>query len=493
MNGEDAVSAQARWVAALAARLGREAPVQHLETHISHVLLTPRFAWKIKKPVRLPFVDYGTVEARRAFCEEEVRLNARLAPSLYLGVSRITGSAEAPALDGEGPLLDHAVRMRRFEDGALWSERLAAGTLRPQHVDRLAARLAAFHAAAARAPQGSPFGSAAERRREALEACEALQGAVDEGARAALQAWFAQRADALAPLWEQRRREGFVRECHGDLHLRNLLVDGDDSLAFDGIEFNDRLRWIDVGDDIAFAVMDLAAHGRRDYAFRLLDGWLEATGDHAGLPALAFALAYRATVRAEVAALQRQHEARARYFALACELARRQEARLTITHGLPGSGKSFQAARLLEATGAVRLRSDVERKRLAGLAAQADSRAQGLDLYGPDLTERTYAELLRRAAPALDAGLPVILDAAYLKRSQRDTAAAFAAARGVPFAVLDCQAPLALLRERVAARRGDASEANVQVLEHLARVQEPLAEDERRHAVVVDTSAATRP
>ncbi len=487
MNGEDAVQVQARVVAALAARLGT--PVQHLETHISHVLLTPQHAYKIKKPVRLPFVDYGSLPARRAFCEEELRLNARLAPSLYLGLSRITGPADAPALDGTGPTLEYAVRMRRFADGALWSERLAAGTLRPVHVDHLAARLAAFHATAARAPEGSPFGSAAERRREALEACEALQGAVDETARAALQAWFAQRADALAPLWETRRREGFVRECHGDLHLRNLLVDGEDSLAFDGIEFNDRLRWIDITDDIAFAVMDLAAHGRRDLAFRLLDGWLEATGDHAGLPALAFALAYRATVRAEVAALQQQAAPLARYFGLACTLAARQEARLLVTHGLPGSGKSHCAARLLEAAGAVRLRSDVERKRLAGLAARDDSRAQGLDLYGADTTERTYAELLRRAAPALAAGLPVILDAAYLRRSQRDAAGAFAAAQGVPFAILDCQAPMSVLRARVAARQGDASEADGAVLEHLARVQEALGDDEARLALVVDSSA----
>ncbi len=489
MDGESAVSAQARLVAALAARLAREQPVQHLETHISHVLLTPQFAYKIKKPVRLPFVDYSTAAARRHFCEEELRLNARLAPTLYLGVSRITGPADAPALDGDGETLDHAVRMRRFADGALWSERLAAGTLRPVHVDHLAARLAAFHIGAARAPAGSPFGSATERRRAALEACASLTGQVDEAARAALEAWFEHRAGVLAPLWEERRAAGCVRECHGDLHLHNLLVDGDESLAFDGIEFNDRLRWIDVVDDIGFAAMDLMAHGRRDWAFRLLDGWLEATGDHAGVPALAFALAYRATVRAEVAALQRQDTLRERYFALACELAARQDARLLATHGLPGSGKSWCAARLLEAAGALRVRSDVERKRLAGLAAQADSRAQGLDLYGAELTERTYAALLARAAPALAAGWPVILDAAYLRRAQRDAAADFAAAAGVPFALLDCRAPMALLRERVAARRGDASEADLAVLEHLARVQEPLGADEQRCALVVDTAA----
>lgn len=468
-------AAQAARVDAWRATLGE--PTTLVETHISRLVLGATRVWKFKRPVTLPFVDYAPLAAREHFCDEELRLNRRLAPDLYLGVTRLPGDA--------------AVCMRRFPDGALWSEQLAAGTLTRTHVDRLAARLGAFHLAAAPAPAGRGFGSADERRAEALDAVRALAGAVPEAARAELEAWFDSQATRLAPLWTQRQADGFVRECHGDLHLRNLLVIGDEAYAFDGIEFNDRLRFIDIADDIAFAVMDLQAHGRRDLAFRLLDGWLEATGDHAGLPALRFALAYRAAVRAEVSLLQGAADAAGHYLDVALAIARRADARLLVTHGLPGAGKTTLATALLEAAGAVRLRSDVERKRLAGLAAGADSRAAGLALYGEGASARTYAELLRRAAPALDAGWPVILDAAYLRRAERDAAASFAADRGLPFAILDCAAPLAVLRQRVAARQargGDASEADVGVLEHLHQVQEPLVADERARALVADST-----
>lgn len=473
---------QARRVDAWRTTLGE--PTTLIETHISRLVLGATRVWKFKRPVTLPFVDYAPLAARERFCEEELRLNRRLAPDLYLGVTRL---ADTPG----GATVDAAVCMQRFPDGALWSEQLAAGTLTPAHVDRLAARLGAFHRAAAPAPPGRGFGSAAERRTEAIDAVRSLAGRVPEAARAELEAWFEAESARLAPLWAQREAAGFVRECHGDLHLHNLLVVGDEAWAFDGIEFNDRLRFIDITDDVGFAVMDLQAHGRRDLAFRLLDGWLDATGDHAGLPALRFATAYRATVRAEVSTLQGAADAAARYLQLALALARRHEARLLVMHGLPGSGKTTLATALLEAAGAVRLRSDVERKRLAGLAAQADSRAAGLDLYGADITERTYAELLARAAPALDAGWPVILDAAYLRRAQRDAAAAVAAARGVAFAILDCTAPLAELRRRVAARQargGDASEADVGVLEDLLRVHEPLGADEEPRTIHADTT-----
>ena len=466
---------QAALVDAWRATLGE--PTTLVETHISRLVLGTTRVWKFKRPVTLPFVDYAPPAARAHFCEEELRLNRRLAPDLYLDVLHLPEEA--------------AVVMKRFPDGALWSEQLAAGTLTHAHVDRLAARLGAFHLAAAAAPAGQGFGSVAERRAEALDAVRSLAGAVPEAARAELEAWFDAEAARLAPLWAQRQAAGCVRECHGDLHLRNLLVIGDEAFAFDGIEFNDRLRFIDITDDIAFAAMDLQAHGRRDLAFRLLDRWLEATGDHAGLPALRFAMAYRATVRAEVSVLQGAAADAQRYLATALAIARRADARLLVTHGLPGAGKSTLAGALLEAAGAVRLRSDVERKRLAGLDANADSHSAGRAIYGEDLTERTYAELLRRAAPALDAGWPVILDAAYLRRAQRDAAATFAADRGLPFAILDCAAPLPVLRLRVAARQargGDASEADVGVLEHLHQAQEPLVADERARTLVADST-----
>jgi uncharacterized protein len=450
---------------------------QLIATHISWVLLGDEFAYKIKQPVRLPFVDYSTLEARRHFCEEEVRLNRRLAPSLYLGVSRITGTPAVPAIDGSGPVLEYAVRMRRFAAGALFSEQIAAGTLQPAQVDALAALLARFHEVAPPAEAASGFGSVTARLAVALAALEGA-AAVAGAAQSSLREWLHSRAAELAPLWQDRLQGGRVRECHGDLHLDNVVSLGREVAAFDGIEFDPALRWIDVLDDLAFAVMDFGARGRADFAFRLLNGWLDHTGDHPGVPALAFAAVYRALVRTQVEHLRGRDEAARNYFDAARWWMRPMTPTLTITHGLPGSGKTFESQRLLERTGAIRLRSDVERKRLHGLAMLADSAAAGIDLYNAAATARTYDHLFATARLLLRAGWPVVLDGAFLRLDERTAARELARALGVPFAILHCEAPAAVLRERLAARTGDASEANVGVLERLQAVAEPLTPEE---------------
>ncbi|HEY0887818.1 MAG TPA: AAA family ATPase [Ramlibacter sp.] len=468
--------AGAQLVAALAATLAAEV----IETHISWVLLAGDHAWKVKKPVRLPFVDYGSLAARRHCCEEEVRLNRRLAPSLYLGVSRITGTAQTPCIDGAGEAIEYAVRMRRFAAGALFSEQLAAGTLAPAQVDALAALLGDFHGRAPAAAPDSGYGNPEGRRRVALAALEGAGAVATPAELARLRQWLAEQADTLAARWRERLESGRVREGHGDLHLDNVVGLGGEVAAFDGIEFDPALRWIDVIDDLAFAVMDFAARGRRDLAFRLLNGWLDRTGDHGGVAVLRFAAVYRALVRAQVEHLRGPARADAvrRYVDAALSWTRPPAPALTITHGLPGSGKTFESQRLLERTGAIRIRSDVERKRLFGLAMLEESRARGLDLYTADATRRTYAQLEARARDLLVAGWPVILDAAFLRRDERAAARALADELRVPFAILDCQAPPGVLRERLLARRGDASEADVAVLERLEAAAEPLTADE---------------
>jgi uncharacterized protein len=464
-------------VAALARALGAGL----IETHISWVLLVGDVAFKIKKPVRLPFVDYGTLDSRRHFCEEELRLNRRLAPSLYLGVTRITGTHRAPALDGPGPVLEYAVRMRRFAPGALFGEQLQAGTLSSGDVDKLAALLANFHSEAAPAP-GEDFASAERRRSVALAALDGAGGIASATEQAQLRAWLEVQAAALAPLWTERRSSGHVRECHGDLHLDNLVLLDGEVAAFDCIEFDPALRCIDVLDDLAFTVMDFSARGRRDFTFRLLNGWLDRTGEHAALPALRFSVVYRALVRSQVEVLRGAgHEAAARgYLETALSWTRPGPARLFITHGLPGSGKTFQSQRLLEREGAIRLRSDVERKRLFGLGMLDDSCAKGLDLYNEASTARTYAHLFGTAQVALRAGYPVVLDAAFLRRAERAQARVVARDLDAPFSIVNCEAPLPALRERLLAREGDASEANVAVLERLRAAAEPLTPDELR-------------
>lgn len=464
--------------ATIVRNLARALQAEVVETHISWVLLARGLAYKVKKPVRLPFVDYSTPQRRQHFCEEEVRLNRRLAPSLYLGVSRISGPPQSPAIDGPGATLDHAVRMRRFPAGALFSEQAAAGTLTAQAVDRLARRIADFHLAAP--PTHASLDHAADRLHQrtlaALAGCEALL-APDQ--RDALRDWIERQSAATHPLWEERRAGGFVREGHGDLHLANVLELEGEVAAFDCIEFDAALRWIDVIEDAAFPLMDFAAHDLGAFGWRFLDGWLERTGDHAALAGLHLCLVYRALVRGTVEHLRDPHGARAaRYVREAIGWTRPVPPRLFITHGLPGSGKTFESQQLLEREGAVRIRSDVERKRLAGLAPLASSQAAGLDLYTPEATARTYARLFALARATLQAGFPVVLDAAFLRYDERAQARALARSLDVPFTIVACKAPLPVLRERLRRRQGDASEADLAVLEKLRAADEPLRDDE---------------
>ena len=504
MQNTDSVAlAQAR---TLAAFLARSLQAELIETHLSWVLLVGSSAWKIKKPVHFSFVDATALATRQHFCEEELRLNRRLAPSLYLGVVPITGTPEAPVLNGPGQPLEYAVQMRRFPQQALFSHQLEAATLSSADVDQLAELLADFHARAERATHAEragraehatsatharhanparDFASPARRRAAALAALEGARPAASPAEQAQLQNWLEAEATALAPLWVQRQSGGFVRECHGDLHLDNLLSLDGGVAAFDGIEFDPALRWIDVLDDVAFAVMDFDARGRRDLAFRLLNQWLDHSGDHAALPALRFSVVYRALVRALVRSQVAQlrgaggQTAARRYLQTALAWTQPRQPQLVITHGLPGSGKTFESQRLLEREGAIRLRSDVERKRLFGLRMLASSSAQGLNLYTPDTTARTYAQLFKTARLALQAGWPVILDAAFLQRAQRQQALALAGELGAPFFILDCQAPPQLLRQRLLARQGDASEANAALLDALSGTAEPLGADEQ--------------
>jgi aminoglycoside phosphotransferase family enzyme/predicted kinase len=457
----------------LAARLEAEL----IETHISWVLLTRDFAYKIKKAVRLPFVDYSTLERRRHFCEEEVRLNQRLAGGMYLGVSKVTGTPARPAMDGDGDTLDYAVRMRRFDAGSLFSEKLEAGTLGEADVDEFAALLGRFHEAA---PAARSDGSGASEHRErmlgALEGASQVLGSHDTES---LRAWIVTQCETLEPLWTQRRREGRVRECHGDLHLANVVRAEGGIAAFDCIEFDAALRWIDVLEDAAFPFMDFAARGRADLGWRFLNGWLEQTGDYPGLPALRLDVVGRALVRALVEQLRAPGStAAAAYGRTALAWRTGPRAHLTITHGLPGSGKSFVSLQWAQ-RGAVRIRSDVERKRLFNLQPLDSSRDKGVDLYTTAVTKATYERLLALARTTLQAGLPVVLDAAFLRKDERDQARALARHLRVPFSILACEAPVPVLRERIQARHGDASEADLAVLERLRNAIEPLSPDER--------------
>lgn len=481
--------------------------IELLETHCAWVLLTGMFVYKIKKPVNFGFLDFSTLEKRRHYCAEEVRLNRRFAPDIYLDVVAITGTPDAPVPGGDGEVLEYAVRMRQFPRDCLLSQLAARGELEAAHIDQLVDIVSAFHAQAARARADSGFGAPEQVHhwvRENFGHIEPLLGGDDEPAQLErVRLWSETAFERLRPVLAARRAGGFVRECHGDLHLGNITVIEARVVPFDCIEFNPQLRWIDVMSEVAFLLMDLEDRGQARFANRFLNAYLQAGGDYAGLAVFDYYRVYRAMVRAKVAVLRRaqtapasadfaaaSHEYR-QYLALARGYIAGRRPVLAITRGLSGSGKSTLARDLCERSGCVQLRSDVERKRLAGLAALADSAsALGGGLYSTARTGDTYARLEALAAEVLAAGYSVIVDATFLKQAQRARFAALAGRLAVPFLLIECTAAPATLEQRLSARSAsgtDASEATLDVLRAQRRDEEGLSAGEAAAALVIET------
>ena len=471
--------------------------VDLVETHASWLLLAGDFAYKIKKPITLPFLDYGTLERRETCCRAELVLNHRLAPDLYLDVTPIGGAPGQPKI-GLLPALEWAVRMRRFDENGRLDHLAARGELQPEQLSQLAETLCAFQqAAAVAAPQtrfGAPDQVLAAARENFVELRQllplAMQPQIEQLALWTEEEFVRRRAEFAA-----RKAGACVREGHGDLHLGNLVLIDGRVTPFDCIEFNEDFRWNDTASEMAFVWIDLLDHRRPGLAAWLLNAWLETGGDFQALAVLRFYAVYRAMVRAKVAALRAQQEETAHglaeldaaggYLQLAGRIAEPPAPTLVITCGLSGSGKTTaSSARLLDSNGPaagsiVRLRSDVERKRLFGLAPR-DSSASTLDggIYAADATTRTYARLYSLARDLLAAGWPVIVDAAFLRRDERSAFRTLATELGVKFRILATSAATAELRRRLMARSGDASEATVAVLEKQLAWLEPLDAEE---------------
>ena len=485
-----------------------QGPVALIETHISLVLLAGPLAYKIKKAVNLGFLDFTTLAQRRFYCDEELRLNRRVAPALYLDVVSVTGTPEHPAFGGTGPVIDWAVRMRAFAQDGLWDRLASRGALGPSHIDALVQSLCAFHNAAAVAGPTDACGQAAQVRAPVLDTLQTLDSLcaapVGRARLEGLRQWEAQSFDVLRSRFDQRLREGWVRECHGDLHLGNVTeVDGRTTL-FDCLEFSPALRWTDVMSDVGFMAMDLQAHGLHRLSHRFVNGFSERSGDVTGLRMLRYHSVYRALVRAKVAALrvtqltvdtpQSERDAASRtlqrYLDVAQACSQHAAPALILTHGCPGSGKTLLSQSLLELCGAIRLRADVERKRLFGLAALEHSDpALKAQLYANQATEATHARLRETAALALASGYTVILDATFLAHEHRQQARALADRLGVRFAIVDFQASADTLRRRVqqrSLRDDDAAEAGLPVLKDQLAGAQPLHADEQSAVFVFD-------
>lgn len=462
------------------------------QTHISAVFLAGDFAYKLKKPVNLGFVDFSTLEKRRHFCEEEVRLNRRLAPSVYLGVVPIVATPAGLRIEGEGQLVDWAVKMRRLPAEATLENRLRAGQLDVVRIEELARRVARFHASAetnGRTADSGRFAVVAQNARDNFTQSTAQVGttvsaAVFERLRRLTDEWL----ERLASLIEERASRGVPRDTHGDMHLDHVYLfpnqlPPDDLVIIDCIEFNDRFRFADPVADMAFLVMDLRFHGRADLARAFAEEYFRSSGDEEGRRLLRFYTAYRALVRAKVEGMESLEsevpaEERAEalnrsraHWLLALGDLEEQSARpaLVLVGGLPGSGKSTLARGLAEHAGFVVIRSDVVRKELAGVAAdQATPEDQRARIYSDDFTHRTYEECLRRAEEQLWQGRRVLIDANFRREGQRRLFLDLAERWAVPASFFVCAAAPELIRARLAARHGDVSDADWSVHVRLA-------------------------
>ncbi|WP_456373962.1 bifunctional aminoglycoside phosphotransferase/ATP-binding protein [Thiolapillus sp.] len=475
-----------------------------LETHISWVILAGDFAYKIKKPVNLGFLDFSTLEKRRHYCEEELRLNQRLAAEYYLDVLPVTRDESGWRIGGEGAPVEYAVRMKRFQTRMRLDRMLTKKKLRGHHLDAFAGLVADFHMhrVAVSHDRGTAEQVCAPARDNFSQIRQVLDG-LEPDVFPELEEWNARACKRYWHKFEARRKQGWIRECHGDLHLGNMAWTPSGPLIFDCIEFNPDLRWIDVLSEVAFLVMDLHAHENEALAWRFLNRYLERTGDYLGLELLPFYLAYRAMVRAKIAAirvgqltlgtgladefLKVDH-----YCLVAWSFTRMNAPRLLITHGLSGSGKSSFSAQLMQKAGCIRIRSDVERKRLFNLDMDESARATpDSGIYTPEASERVYAHLLVLAEAVLDAGFSVIVDAAFLREEQRRPFMELAQAKGMPFLIVALQASPDILRKRVARRKNDVSDADLAVLESQLADYAGLSPEEQ--AVVLEVNTQTTP
>ncbi|SDR69659.1 hypothetical protein SAMN05216198_0086 [Halopseudomonas litoralis] len=470
-----------------------------METHISWVLLTGDFVYKIKKPVNFGFLDYSTLEQRAHFCAEEVRLNRRLAPDLYLDVIAIHGSETAPNLQSDGPAIEYMVKTRQFRQQDLLGNMQRAGELTAAHIDSLAATLAGFHQQIEHAPLDSTWGEPEQVHAPVAQNFEQIRPLLSDPADLTqleqLEQWAHTTFQRLIPQLAQRKAEGLIRECHGDIYLDNVtLIDGQVTI-FDCIEFNDAFRWIDVMSDVAFMAMDLEDRGLSDLSQQFVNAWLEHTGDYAGLVVLNYYKAHRAMVRAKVALLslapdiseQRRAEIMARYrgyTALADGYTGIPRRYGLLTHGVSGSGKSTLSQQLVNRLGVIRIRSDVERKRLFGSGRPAAG------LYSADLSQQTYNRLAQLTAQILAAGYPVVVDATHLQQAQRQQVRQAIEEQGAPCLILHCRASLDTIEIWLNERQrkgGDPSDADIHVVRHQLEQLEPLDEDEQQITLIVDT------
>jgi uncharacterized protein len=480
--------------------------LQGRETPISWVLLTGVYAYKIKKPVRFEFIDASSLQRRHFLCAEELRLNRKFAPDLYIDVVPIVEQHGRLRIDAPGTPLEYAVRMRQFAASAELASQLAQALVTREDMAALGRYVAQQHRTAPIAVDqefGRPQLISAQLEQN-FGPLRAASGDADQlRLLLQLERWSRERIHTLTALLSKRQHCGQVRECHGDLHAGNIVRWNGHFLPFDCLEFDPQLRWIDVISDVAFLFMDLLTHARPDLAYVYLTAYLEDSGDYEALRLLPLYGVYRALVRAKVEALgvaiadpaaarTRQERMHARLNTAAQLISERTPA-LLLMHGVTASGKSWVSERLIAALGAVRMRSDLERRRPAATSGSAQAvPGIGEGTYSDAARQRTYARLLECAESTLTGGYHAIIDATFLARSDRQMFAALAQRRHCRFLIVSCCAGRQTLAARLdlrSQRADDPSEATLAVLDSQLRAAEPLGKEELVQTVLIDTES----
>ena len=478
-----------------------------IETHISWILLTGDFAYKIKKPVKFSFLDFTKLENRKFYCNEELRLNSRLAPNLYLEVVAITGSYSHPSFVNNKKPIEYAVKMRQFSQDGLLTTLSAKQQLLSKHIDELATTISNFHQNIPSNSEDDEFGSPQDLHYWTIDCFNQietlLENKKDFAVEKSIRHWVEKEYEQKNNIFYSRKMQGFVRECHGDLHLGNMVLLDDKVVIFDGIEFNKHLYWIDVMSEIAFLVMDLTKVNYPNYSYRFLNHYLQVTGDYGGLRILKYYLVYRSIVRCKtsllciaqgemhttrVKHLQSEYEA---YLNLALSYTKMKQVALIITYGLSGSGKSTYAETLSERLCAIHLRSDIERKRIYGYGATQSSESEiGEGIYTQESTEKTYARLVSLSKSIANSGFTVIMDACFLLKKQRDAVRELADNLSIPFVILELQAKENTLKNRIVSRasnKDEPSEADLDVLKFQLNNYHQLDDIEKDKSVFIDT------